>query len=51
MEVDRRIAVALLEEGQTVGDGEILTLRVYSTAAAKRAAVVKDDEILTMQEM
>ena len=39
------------EEGQTVGDGEILTIRVYATIAAKRAVVVKDGDLLTKKEM
>ena len=51
LDIDGMIAAAFLEEGQTVEEGEILTLRVYTTVAAKKAVVVKDDDLLTRKEM
>ena len=45
------MTASFLEEGQTLGEGDILTLRVYATVAAKKAVVVKDDDLLTKKEM
>ena len=41
----------ILAEHQRLHTGDIATLRVYVTQAAKRAVVVKDDDILTRQEL
>ena len=51
LDIDVMMTAAFLDEGQTVGEGEILTLRVYTTVAAKKAVVVKDDDLLTKKEM
>ena len=46
------MANVILAEDQYVYDGEIATLRVYLTSAAnKRAVVVKGDDLLTTAEM
>ena len=46
------MAIVILAEDQYIHDGEIATLRVYlASAANKRAAVVKDDDLLTKAEM
>eukprot|EP00974_Lingulodinium_polyedra_P101149 9799359-Lingulodinium_polyedra.AAC.1 len=39
------------DQQQHVQDGEVATLRVYVTDAAKRAVVIKDGDILTKQEL
>eukprot|EP00974_Lingulodinium_polyedra_P119763 11172407-Lingulodinium_polyedra.AAC.1 len=43
----------ILQEGQRqqMQYDEIATLRVYATDAAKRAVVIKDDDILTKREL
>ena len=46
------MAGVIPDEDQHVGDGEIVTMRVYlSSAANKRAVVVKEDDLLTKNEM
>ena len=43
----------ILEEDQydDIYEGQVATLRVYVTAAAKRAVVVKEDDLLTKKEI
>ena len=45
------VVKAILEEHQEVVPGEVATLRVYVTNAATRSVVIKDDDILTKDEL
>ena len=48
---DEHMSKAILDEGVILQPGEIATLRVYHSAAAKKAVVIKDDDILTKKEL
>eukprot|EP00974_Lingulodinium_polyedra_P058202 5606144-Lingulodinium_polyedra.AAC.1 len=39
------------DQQQQMQDGEVATFRVYVTDAAKRAVVIKDDNILAKREL
>ena len=51
IEIDDNMAPALLDEGQFVDDKHMAILQVYVTKAAKKSVVIKDDDLLTKQEM
>ena len=48
---DEHVSKAILDEGVLLQPGEIATLRVYHSVAAKKAVVIKDDDILTKKEL
>ena len=44
-------AILYEQRGYTDQEGDLATLRVYVTAAAKRAVVVKEEDLLTKLDM